>query len=161
VTTVRAYDPARDRAALWRLKERFETDLGAGEDDRADAYAAKLTDGYREEYLSWVADCHAETPACLQVAAAEDELVGYVFVLPASLAYIWDAAVLNEIYVTPEYRGTGVADDLMAAAVSVAEDQALPMDRLVLDVAPENERARRFYRRHGFTEWGRLVAREL
>lgn len=91
----------------------------------------------------------------------DPELAGYVFVLPQQLAMIWDAAVLNEIYVRPEYRGTRLADDLMDAAVAVAEEQDLPLDRLVLDVDRENDRARAFYDRHGFEHWGEMVAREL
>jgi ribosomal protein S18 acetylase RimI-like enzyme len=89
------------------------------------------------------------------------ELVGYVFVLPERLAMVWDAAVINELYVAPDYRGTGVADDLLAAAVDLASDQSLPLDRVVLDVDPANERARAFYDRHGFEPWGELVAREV
>ena len=74
---------------------------------------------------------------------------------------IWDAAVLNEIYVRPAARGTGLADDLLAAVVEHARGQALPLDRLVLDVDPGNGRARRFYERHGFEPWGEVVARDL
>ena len=74
---------------------------------------------------------------------------------------IWDAAVLNEIFVAPEHRGGGVADDLMHAALALASDQDLPLDRLVLDVDPANERAKGFYDRHGFEPWGEMVARPL
>jgi len=77
------------------------------------------------------------------------------------MAYVWDAAVLNEIYVAPEHRGTGVADDLMDAALDVAREQSLPLDRLVLDVDRENERAKAFYERHGFEHWGEMVAHDL
>ena len=84
-----------------------------------------------------------------------------MFVLPASLSHIWDAAVLNEVFVREADRGTGVADDLLAAALSVARGQNLPLDRLVLDVDPDNERARAFYERWGFEPWGEILAREL
>jgi len=92
---------------------------------------------------------------------AGGELVGYVFVLPESLAFVWDAAVLNEVYVVPDWRGTGVADALMRAALACAREQDLPLDRMVLDVDRANERARAFYDRYGFTHWGEMVAREL
>ena len=81
--------------------------------------------------------------------------------MPDSLAYVWDAAVLNEIYVRPEYRGTGLADDLMEAVLTVARDQDLPLGRIVLDVDSGNERARSFYDRYGFDHWGEMVARDL
>ena len=159
---VRPYKPARDREGLWALKAAFERGLGgvAGDDEKADAYAGKLTEAYRERYLDWVDRCVEESPDCVAVADG-DGLEGYAFLLPESLAMVWDAAVLNEVYVAPERRGTGVADKLLEAVLAVAEAQALPLDRLVLDVAPANERARAFYRRHGFERWGELVARPL
>lgn len=89
------------------------------------------------------------------------DLAGYAFLLPESLAMIWDAAVLNEIYVRPTARGTGLADDLLAAVVEHAREQTLPLDRMVLDVDPGNGRACQFYGRHGFESWGEMVAREL
>ncbi len=154
---VRRYDGDRDRAGLWALKRAFELELG-GDDG---AYAEKLTEAYRERYLDWVAACVDESPDCLVVAATADELVGYAFLLPGSLALIWDAAVLNEIYVAPAHRGTGLADWLLGAVLEVAEAQALPLNRVVLDVSPGNDRAVAFYERHGFEPWGDLVAREL
>jgi GNAT superfamily N-acetyltransferase len=158
--TVRPYESG-DATALWGLKRAFETGLGeAGDDAKADRYAAKLTDGYRERYLAWVEDCVAEAPGCVRVAV-RDEPVGYVFVLPESLAMVWDAAVVNEVYVRPAERGTGVADALLAAGIDEARGQELPLDRLVLDVDRENERARAFYERHGFEHWGEMVARPL
>jgi ribosomal protein S18 acetylase RimI-like enzyme len=69
--------------------------------------------------------------------------------------------VVNELYLAPAYRGTGVADDLMTAAVDVARRQDLPLDRLLLDVDPENARAAAFYDRHGFEPWGEILARRL
>jgi ribosomal protein S18 acetylase RimI-like enzyme len=160
---VRPYDPERDAEDLWTLKQGFERGLGEGTggDEKATKYEAKLTDDYRDRYLSWVDRCVADDERCVTVAEIGDGLVGYVFVLPERLAMIWDAAVLNEIYVRPDRRATGVADDLMDAAVALARGQELPLDRLVLDVDQENERAQRFYERHGFSHWGEMVARPL
>lgn len=181
---VRPYDPERDPRALWELKRGFELGLGSGTggDDKRAQYEEKLTEDYGERYLDWVFWCAKHDPRCVTVAEVKDEaesadegrdgdernetgddptIAGYVFVLPQQLAMIWDAAVLNEIFVRPEHRGSGVADDLMAAAVAVAEDQNLPLDRLVLDVDRENDRAKAFYDRHGFEHWGEMVARKL
>lgn len=163
----RPYDPNGDAAALWNLKERFEHELGAlGGGAKAESYDGKLTGEYRERYLDWVAWCAERDPECVTVAEAanegesEDELAGYVFVLPEELAMIWDAAVLNELYVREPFRGTGLADDLMEAAYDCARKQALPIDRIALDVGTENERASGLYRRHGFEPWGALLARD-
>ena len=182
---VRPYDPDADRAALWALKAAFETALGdTGGDAKAETYAAKLSDAYRARWLAWVDRCVAARADCVTVAEAgpggdgnavgddagpggDDSadggptLVGYVFVLPERLAFVWDAAVVNELYLARAYRGTGVADDLMTAAVDVARRQDLPLDRLLLDVDPENARAAAFYDRHGFEPWGEIVARPL
>lgn len=158
----RPYDPARDRSGLWALKQAFERELGGGSDEAKHAvYEAKLTGSYRDRYLEWVDRCVDESPSCVAVLPGDDDLVGYVFVLPESLALIWDAAVLNEIYVEPAYRGTGLADALLSRALAVARQQSLPIDRIVLDVAPSNRRAGAFYERHGFEPWGDLVARPL
>lgn len=159
---VRPYREA-DADALWDLKRGFELELGTatGDEAKRDAYQGKLDGTYRREYLDWVERCVAETERAVQVLERDGELAGYVFVLPETLAYIWDAAVLNEIFVRERFRGTSVADELMEAAVSVARQQSLPLDRLVLDVDPKNERARAFYDRWGFDHWGEMVARDL
>lgn len=160
MTRIRPYRPA-DADALWGLKRAFETGLGAaGDESKADAYDAKLTDDYRARWLAWVDRCVADED-CLFVAEADDELVGYLFLLPERLAFVWDAAVVNEVYVDPDHRGTGLADDLFERGLAHAREQALPLDRVVLDVDRENERARAFYERHGFTHWGEMVARDL
>jgi ribosomal protein S18 acetylase RimI-like enzyme len=169
---VRPYDPATagDPDALWRLKRAFEREIGGGTGDDAKevAYERKLTDDYRRRYLDWAAGCVDDEPGCITVVqlppsacSGSKAFVGYVFVLPERLAMVWDAAVLNEMYVEPDYRGSGLADTLMDAAVSVASGQDLPLDRLVLDVDRGNERARAFYERHGFDHWGEMVARGL
>jgi GNAT superfamily N-acetyltransferase len=161
-TTVRPYRDS-DAQALWQLKRGFELGLGSetGGDEKRAAYAEKLTDDYRRKWLAWVDRCVDEEPACVQLAVHDEGPIGYVFVLPESLSFVWDAAVLNELYLDPPARGTGVADDLMDAAVACARAQELPLDRLVLDVDRENDRARAFYRRWGFEHWGEMVAREL
>jgi ribosomal protein S18 acetylase RimI-like enzyme len=180
MTTVRPYDPETDREGLWRLKRAFETGIGAntGGESKGATYEAKLTDEYRERYLAWVDRCASEED-CVFVAArdaaeqtdttdptgtedeAAGELAGYAFLLPERLAFVWDAAVLNELYVRPGDRGTGLADRLVDEILDAAREQDLPLDKIVLDVDRENDRARAFYERYGFTPWGEMVAREL
>jgi ribosomal protein S18 acetylase RimI-like enzyme len=171
--TLRPYDPGddADRQALWDLKIAFETGLGTGTgtDEKAAKYESKLDDAYRRRWLSWVDRCVDDEERCLLLAEADadigvdrtDGVVGYLFLLPERLAFIWDAAVINELYVTPDWRGEGVADALMDAAVAVAREQDLPLDRLLLDVDQDNERAYAFYERHGFEPWGEIVSRTL
>lgn len=158
----RPYRP-EDADALWACKRGFELGLseGTGDEAKMETYRGKLDSRYRDRYLDWVERCVDEQPRSVQLAERDGEVVGYVFVLPESLAYIWDAAVLTEIYVEPTYRGTDVGDDLMAAALAVARDQDLPLPRMVLDVDRSNERARGFYERQGFEPWGEMLSREL
>lgn len=164
----RPYDPNRDSTALWKLKAAFERELGGlGGGEKSETYDEKLTDAYRERYLGWVAWCTEHDPRCVTVADAADEdesgdgLAGYVFVLPEDCSMIWDAAVVNELYVYESFRGTGLADDLLEAAYDCARGQDLPVERIALDVGRENDRAASVYRRHGFEPWGELVARDL
>ena len=159
---IRPYEPG-DEAGLWDCKRAFELGLGAGTggDEKETKYEGKLDETYRAEWFEWVERCVGSDPRCVTVAVADGDVTGYVFVLPESHRFIWDSAVLNELYVAPERRGTGVADDLMAAAVELAREQDLPLDRLVLDVDRENDRAQAFYERHGFDHWGEMVAREI
>lgn len=166
---LRPYDAETDADALYEHKLAFERGLAesTGGDGKAATYEGKLTDAYRESWLAWVDRCVDDDPRCVTVAAdGHDEgsgpaVVGYVFVLPERLAFVWDAAVINELYVVPEHRGTGVADKLLDAAVALAGDQTLPLDRVVLDVDAANKRARAFYDRHGFESWGEMVARPI
>jgi GNAT superfamily N-acetyltransferase len=158
----RPYRPT-DSDDFWELKRGYELSLGTGTggDAKESAYRDKLDADYRAGYLEWVRRCVDENPRTVQVAERDGDLVGYVFLLPESLTHIWDAAVLNEIFVVESRRGTGVADDLMEAALTVARTQDPPIDRLLLDVDPDNDRAGAFYDRWGFEHWGDLVVREL
>lgn len=159
---VRAYRPD-DAEAMWELKRGYELLLGAdtGGDEKAATYRDKLDADYRAGYFDWLRRCLDENDRAVQVAERDGELVGYVFLLPESLAHIWDAAVLNEIFVVERHRGTDVADALMESAVAVAREQNPPLDRMLLDVDPDNDRARAFYDRWGFEHWGELVVRDL
>lgn len=158
----RAYRDA-DAPDLWDLKRGFERGLGAGtgDDAKAETYAEKLTPEYRERYLDWVGRCTSEDPQTVQVVEQAGKLVGYVFVLPESLTHIWDGAVINELYVEPSARGEGIGTELMEAALAVAREQDLPLDRVLLDVDRQNERARGLYEAFGFEHWGEMLARDL
>ncbi len=158
----RAYDP-EDVEALWELKKGFELGLGegAGDTSKASRYAEKLDAEYRMRYLDWVENCVAAESRAVQLAERDGSVAGYVFVLPDTMAHIWDGAVLNELYVEPGYRGDGVGEELLEAALSVGRQQDLPLDRILLDVDRSNERARSFYEKHGFEHWGEMVSRNL
>jgi ribosomal protein S18 acetylase RimI-like enzyme len=61
-----------------------------------------------------------------------------------------DSLFINTLWVAERYRGEGLADALMDVAAEWAAGEGL--SRLSLHVWRGNERAVRFYRRHGFVE---------
>jgi len=67
---------------------------------------------------------------------------------PPSKYEMADQVVLGNFYVAPEYRGTGLADDLVARALQHAREDGA--EQLALDVAVDNERAIAYYEKLGF-----------
>jgi len=65
------------------------------------------------------------------------------------------AMELQQIYVLPQWHGKGVAEELMRWSIHRAVQQSAP--ELYLTVFDHNERAKRFYARHGFREVGRCT----
>ncbi|MGE0308285.1 MAG: GNAT family N-acetyltransferase [Acidimicrobiia bacterium] len=64
-------------------------------------------------------------------------------------------ASVFSMWVAPERRGTGVADELFTGAVAWANDSGVTAIRL--DVMGDNSRAEAFYARHGFTRTGTIA----
>lgn len=66
-----------------------------------------------------------------------------------------DDLELKRIYLLSGWQGGGNGDALMALVKQ--EARAKSARRLLLAVYPQNERARRFYARHGFAEVGKTT----
>ena len=62
---------------------------------------------------------------------------------------------LKRIYLLPGWQGGGHGDRLMALVQREARERGAT--RLLLAVYPQNDRARKFYARHGFAEIGELT----
>ncbi|MGJ3192781.1 GNAT family N-acetyltransferase [Paenarthrobacter sp. FR1] len=62
-------------------------------------------------------------------------------------------AMLISVYVAPEHRGLGLADELLNQACKAAGED-LGAEHLELGVHQDNSRALAFYRRHGFETTG-------
>lgn len=79
----------------------------------------------------------------------EHRIIGY-----AMLAHPDEASEveLSKFYLLPGQHGTGVASDLMAAALTWATDSGA--HRIWLGVNRNNERAQGFYRKNGFAITG-------
>lgn len=79
------------------------------------------------------------------VACAGADIVGYYQIQPGRESGV---AWLNYLGVVPAWRGRGVAAELLC--MSERHGSACGFALLALDVLRDNERALRFYRRHGY-----------
>lgn len=85
------------------------------------------------------------------VACSGDERIGYLIgVLVLSFEHRGLTAEVDELFVLPEARSRGVGAALLQAA-EVAF-RALGCTNLQLQLARDNDAARRFYHRHGYAE---------
>ena len=104
------------------------------------AWRAAMPDIDFEARRPWCAG-HLEALAAagvrVAVAEAAGAVVGFVTVDPRR-------GHVDQLAVHPRAQGSGVADALIAFA------KALAPGGLALDVNADNQRARRFYARHGF-----------
>jgi len=84
------------------------------------------------------------------VAVADERVVGFVDVVPSrDDDAAADAGEVTSIYVLPTAWGTGAGRALMAAAVDSLRSEGFRA--VTLWVLRDNERARRFYERAGWT----------
>jgi ribosomal protein S18 acetylase RimI-like enzyme len=83
--------------------------------------------------------------------------VGYAMLTPPHLPVATDDRdiELKRIYLLSGWQGSGHGDRLMARVFE--EIRLRGARRLLLAVYPHNERARRFYARHGFAEIGDMT----
>lgn len=65
------------------------------------------------------------------------------------------AMELQQIYILPDWHGSGIADRLATWALETAKANGAP--EIYLTVFDHNERAKRFYTRYGFSEVGRCT----
>ncbi|WP_324758311.1 GNAT family N-acetyltransferase [Haloarcula sp. GH36] len=87
----------------------------------------------------------------LWVALTDEEIVGFVMFAIESGRYDQDVVrgVVENLYVVPPARDDGIGSELLAAAENVLTDRGV--DVVSLEAMADNERARRFYRTHGYT----------
>lgn len=94
--------------------------------------------------------CRSIVTGGMLVARRDDDIVGFVQFGVESGAYETDVrkGLVENLFVDPAHRDSGVGSILLDAAESaLAADGA---EVVVLDVMADNERARRFYHRHGY-----------
>ena len=87
-----------------------------------------------------------------ELLVAEDKrLHGFVMFSVESGRYDLSVTrgVVENLYVVPESRGQGIGSRLLSAAETRLRNRGV--DAITLDVMAANERARSFYRRHGYS----------
>lgn len=113
--------------------------------------------GWRDGHLGNVPDelITARTPESFSERAAErmddDTLVAVVAGEVAGFVMVVDDE-LEQVYVSPAHRGSGVATALLDAGERLVAAKGHP--RAWLAVVGGNARARRFYQRQGWTDEG-------
>jgi len=103
---------------------------------------------------------HESDPSAAFIIAEEDDgrAAGFAWVHAIRDWYtLRDIAKLEEIAVVEDGRGAGSA--LMQAVEAWARAHACEL--LVLNVLKENDRARRLYERHGFSDEHTLMTKDL
>ena len=93
----------------------------------------------------WVFDAPQHVLSSPETVAADEELVGYVVTRT-----IGDLSDLQRIGVSASYQRQGAASRLLVTALAAA--RAARAERILLEVADDNEAALRFYTQHGFAE---------
>jgi GNAT superfamily N-acetyltransferase len=131
---------AEDWAAYRGIRLRMLT-------ESPDAYASSHAAEARYPEERWRE--RAANPLNFLAYAPDGQLVGTVTGLPAA-----DRTVdVVAMYVAPEYRGHGCAEQLLDAVMAEARDRGA--ERLALHVTSGNVAAARSFTRYGFAETGR------
>ncbi|WSH64349.1 GNAT family N-acetyltransferase [Rhizobium ruizarguesonis] len=92
----------------------------------------------------------ADLLAAVFLATVDDLIIGFAQVVVGSTES--RSALLNRIYIDAEWRGSGLANDLLDTVVSESAQRGVT--RLELTVFERNARAIAFYKRAGFAATG-------
>ena len=84
----------------------------------------------------------------LAAVAESGAVLGYV-----GMMFVLDEGYISNVAVAPAYRRQGVADSLISALMTRAEELALAF--VTLEVRAGNEPAKSLYAKHGFVPVGR------
>ena len=105
---------------------------------------------------AWTALLADEGLGAAWTAVAGDDVVGYLVVtFGFSLEYRGRDAFIDELYVTPGWRGAGLGRQAMTIADAAC--RASGVRALHLEVEPDKPRAAALYASHGFADRGRRL----
>ena len=112
------------------------------------AFRSALADDLKLSDASWRQRLEHDFVVGVEVKGALAGIGGFARLTGAKVSHkgmIWG------MYVAPEARGAGAADQIMAALIAHARTC---VRQLHLTVSADNHRARAFYVRHGFSDYG-------
>jgi ribosomal protein S18 acetylase RimI-like enzyme len=121
--------------------------------DIADFISENLSAGRFTDYL-------ADHDRVVLVARSDDRILGYAMLIRgvaddpdvARAVPLRPAIELSKMYVAPDHHGAGVSPALMSAALDASA--GLGAACVWLGVNQDNQRAQRFYAKHGFATRG-------
>lgn len=128
--------------ASYRIREMTEEDIPAVMEIERACFPVPWSESLMRALL-----CMPQTTVCL-VAETGARVCGYV-----TAAFGYEELHILSLAMSPDRRGTGGADMLLAGAIERGRPRGCLA--VILEVRERNERARRFYRRNGFREIGR------
>ncbi|MES3516823.1 MAG: GNAT family N-acetyltransferase [Natronomonas sp.] len=144
------------------------------EQDAVDSIAAlwvELADGQRAHGSHLLAEANRDrierqisqhvVAGTVRIARADGSIVGFVTFGLESESYrqAVTRGVVHNIYVVESARNREIGSALLAAAETALSDRGV--DAIALEAMAENEAARRFYRRHGYSSHRVEMERQL
>jgi ribosomal protein S18 acetylase RimI-like enzyme len=145
--------------SAWRIRRLTQSDLSAyrplrlaGLRDHPEAFGSSFEEEQFDTPGTNMSRLITDPPGGTLGAFVSDRLVGTACVMVSPRIKQRHKGHLMAVYVTPEWRGTGLARNLLDDIIGHAREAGLIA--LVLSVTVGNEAARRLYLRAGFRTYG-------
>jgi ribosomal protein S18 acetylase RimI-like enzyme len=127
------------------LQRQFEIEMGW-----------EPTQCYLDEWAETVLGLHQQDPNLVKIAFVEDAIVGYCIMVKklynhegVVMDVAWKTTYIWDLFVAKEHRNKGIGTKLLDEAITYSK--SIGCDKTGLLVSCQNERARKFYEKAGFT----------
>lgn len=143
--------------ARWQIRQVSMAEIDVFRQIRLEALRCE-PDAFASIHADWLkfsdAEWHTRMNTPIFVACVEDEPVGLMALRQFAPSKMTHRATLTMVYVNKNFRGSGVARELLQAAIRYAESKRIA--QIELGVRADREPAIRFYKSAGFTEIGNV-----